>query len=414
VKDKLIKNRKKLSIIASVFVVVVSTLSYSYAKLTSMGDGKYYNTMMVGNLDVSYVDGGDGYGETLKLVSKTPISDEEGKKSAPYRFSVENSGKAPLMYTVKIKDDDAIIKADECSNRQLEKKYIKVQFDNEEPVLLSMKEENDYLFYTGALVVGDSDIHEVRVWLDKDSNTNLNNEHFHGKVVVESIQGESILANRAFTNMGASCHTYDDQTDTYLVGNCTRNYVSFADRLWRVVSKNNETNTVKLVADNKVESLSFNPTDKTSYKKGTIDNYLNSIFYDTIKEFDSFIVKNATWNIGVVAAANPTKELVEKAKLERSVGLLNAYEYDLINKKSSELAKSEINYLNNNSNWWLLTTKSGTFTYYVDTTGKLTTNTSTYQYDVRPVINIRANVKISYTDFGDGTIEQPYKLKIDK
>lgn len=410
-KEKILNNRKTLFVAVSVFLVVISTLSYSYGLFTSIGEGDGYNLMTVGNLDVSYVDGGTGYGETLGLTSKKPMSDSEGKKLTPYRFSVENNGKNPFMYIVKIKDDETIIDADGCSNNQIDRKFIKVQFDNEEPVLLSSVADSDYLFYTGALVQGDSDIHEVRVWLDSSMDAESSGKHFHGKVVVEPIQGDSIVANKVFTDIGSNCKVYDDGTDTYLVGACSKNYVSFAGSVWQVISKNNDTNTVKLLATNSILDISFNPKDNNSYKDGNIDKYLNETFYQGLKEFDSYLVKDAMWNVGVSADV-PTKELVNQKSVSSTIGILNAYEYNLINDKSIKEMGLTTSYLNNQSSWWLATQKGGSYVYYVNSDGKLSFNASTFQYGLRPVINLRANVRVSYTEKGDGTITSPYVLKL--
>lgn len=410
-KEKILNNKKTLFIVLSVFLVVVSTLSYSYAMLTSTGDVDGYNLMSVGNLDVSYVDGGTGYGETLGLTSKKPMTDSEGKKLTPYRFSIENNGKSPFMYIVKIKDDETIIEADGCSSKQIDKRFIKIQFDNEEPVLLSSVAASDYLFYTGALVQGDSDIHEVRVWLDSSSDSSVSSKHFHGKVVVESIQGDSMVANRVFTDLGSNCKVYDDGTDTYLVGACSKNYISFANRVWQVISKNNATNTVKLLAVESVLDISFNPKDNNTYKDGTIDKYLNQDFYQTMKDFDSYLVKDTMWNVGFVSDI-PTKELVEEKVVSSTIGILNAYEYNLINEKSTKEMELLTSYLNNQSSFWLATQKGGSYVYYVNSDGKLTFNASTFQYGLRPVINLRANVRVSYTEKGDGTKENPYVLKL--
>lgn len=410
-KEKILKNKKGLFIAFSVFLVVISTLSYSYAMMTSTGEGGEYNLMSVGNLDVSYVDGGEGYGETLGLSSKKPMSDSEGKKLTPYRFSVENNGKDPFMYIVKIKNDDAIIEADGCSNNQIDKRFIKVQFDNEEPVLLSSRADVDYLFYTGALVQGDSDIHEVRIWLDSNSDTTSSSKHFHGKVIVEAIKGDSMVANKVFTDIGGNCKVFDDGTDTYLVGACQKNYVSFAGRVWQVVSKNNDTNTVKLLATDSVLDISFNPKDSNSYKDGNIDKYLNTDFYQTLKEYDSYLVKDSMWNVGV-SSDNPTKEEVEKKSISSTIGILNAYEYNLINDKATLEMGLSTSYLNNQSSFWLATQKGGSYVYFVNNDGKLSFNTSTFKYGVRPVLNLRANVRVSYTEKGDGTITSPYILKL--
>lgn len=407
---RICSDSKKLFMIISVFLVVVSTLSFSYAIFTSLGESEKYNSLAVGTLAISYVDTGEGYGDTLSLADQFPISDSDGKKTTPYRFSIENTGTLPLMYTIRIKDDEAVIKSDGCQKKQLAKNFIKIQFDNEEPILLSSKKESDYLFYTGALVKGDSDIHEVRVWLDESSDNTVLDKHFHGKVIIEAIQGESVLSNKVFSDIGSNCQTYDDGIDTYLVGTCSKNYISFADSIWRVVSKNNKTNTVKIISDDSVTNMSFNSNDNTDYQDSSVAIWLNSDYYETIKDYSDFIVSNSTWNIGPVDTLPPTKELVTGSTLVSKVGLLDSYEYYIVDSKAVSDMGLTSNYLINTNSWWLSTYKSGTYLYYVDNTGNINFNTSTYQYGVRPVVNLKANVKVSFSEYADGTLEKPYKL----
>ena len=188
---KLFKHQVLITTI-SVLVLVISMIGGSYAIFTASDKGEY-NVITVGDLDVSYVDTGDGYGDTLSLTGAYPMSDSEGKKLTPYRFSVENSGNFAVDFKIKILYDVAIIDQDGCSSKLLDQKYIKYQLDNEEPALLSSKASSGYTIYSEQNLIGrSSQIHEVRIWITDSTSSGNSNEilgkHFHGKVVVETTQ----------------------------------------------------------------------------------------------------------------------------------------------------------------------------------------------------------------------------------
>ena len=90
-KIKLFKHQVLITAI-SVFAVVISMIGGSYAIFSSTSQADEYNVLKVGNLEISYVDTGDGYGDILSLNGAYPTSDEIGSSSSPYRFNVVNTG----------------------------------------------------------------------------------------------------------------------------------------------------------------------------------------------------------------------------------------------------------------------------------------------------------------------------------
>lgn len=187
-KNRLFKHQILITAI-TVFVLVVSMIGGSYAIFSSTSKADEYNALMVGELEISYVDTGDGYGDILSLNGSYPISDEEGKSSEPYRFNVVNTGTIAADFKIKIEYDDSIIEEDGCSNNLLDFKYVKYQFDNNEPAILGDQEGSGYVVYEAEnLLPGSSEIHEIRMWIDEDATNDVLGKHFHGKVVIESVQ----------------------------------------------------------------------------------------------------------------------------------------------------------------------------------------------------------------------------------
>ena len=187
-KSRLFKHQVLITAI-TVFAVVISMIGGSYAIFSSTSKADEYNVLKVGELEISYVDTGDGYGDVLSLNGAYPISDEEGAASSPYRFNITNTGTITADFKIKVLYDESIIEEDGCENNLLLQKYVKYKFDNGEPTLLSSKESEDYLVYEATnLLPGSSEIHEIRIWIDEAATNEILGKHFHGKVVIESTQ----------------------------------------------------------------------------------------------------------------------------------------------------------------------------------------------------------------------------------
>lgn len=187
-KLKLFKHQALITSI-TVLVLVIGMIGGSYAIFSSTSKADEYNVLKVGQLEISYVDTGIGYGDILSLNGAYPVSDIVGVENSPYRFSITNTGTITADFKIKILYDEAIIDEDGCENNLLPQEFVKYKFDNGEPALLSSKEDSNYVVYqANNLLPGSSEIHEIRVWIDEGATNQVLGKHFHGKVVVESTQ----------------------------------------------------------------------------------------------------------------------------------------------------------------------------------------------------------------------------------
>lgn len=203
-KLKLFKHQVLITVI-SVFAVVIAMIGGSYAIFSHTSKSDEYNVLKVGDLEISYLDTGDGYGDILSLNGAYPISDTEGSSSEPYRFSVTNTGTITADFKIKILYDEAIIEEDGCGSKLLPQKYVKYKFDNASPLLLGDKEGNGYIVYEGSnLLPGSSEIHEIRLWISENAGNDSLGKHFHGKVVVESTQSGIDDSMKLEYNVGTS------------------------------------------------------------------------------------------------------------------------------------------------------------------------------------------------------------------
>ena len=178
-----------------VFGLVAVLVGSSYAIFSDVSDQGDYNTVTAGTLQLSYEDT-----QSLSLSNLYPVSDVEGMTGEGYTFTVRNIGTLPSDYKVMIQDDEAMIQADGCSDHLMPKANIKISVDGGTPFLLSSIEESNYMITTGNLQPGDSVTHVVKVWIDEASGNEILGTHFHGKVVVEGIQGEFVYRDESGAN----------------------------------------------------------------------------------------------------------------------------------------------------------------------------------------------------------------------
>ena len=134
----------------------------------------------------------------------------------------------------------------------------------------------------------------------------------------------------------------------------------------------------------------------------TVDGFLGNL-----RDPDKFIVTDSVWDatiastaLGSITRPNKTTTVTD------AVGLLNMYEYQT----SYTGTTYENGYLNNRLHWWTLTPYGTSNVLSVNSYGDMYYNTPPSGVGVRPSINLKSNVKI--VD-GDGTIDNPYRLKGD-
>lgn len=242
-KNKLFKHQLLITVI-SVFAVVITMIGGSYAIFSSTSKSDEYNVLKVGDLEISYLDTGDGYGDILSLNGAYPTSDSVGSSIEPYRFSVTNTGTITADFKIKILYDEAIIEEDGCGSKLLPQKYVKYKFDNDNPLLLGDKEDNGYVVYEGSnLLPGSSEIHEIRLWISETASNDSLGKHFHGKVVIESTQSGIVDSVKIEYNVGTSVTLKDGSK-------------------WHVLEKSDVNSTVvTLLSD-------YNLTNEGSYDTG--------------------------------------------------------------------------------------------------------------------------------------------------
>ena len=392
----------------SILGVTIMSLGSAYAIFTSVSKSADYNVIKVGTLNIDFGDASN----TIDLQGNYPMSDEEGLKLEPYKFTIQNTGTLTADYEVFIQDDTDMINNDNCAGNQLNKDYIRYKLDTGSPANLSSIAGSNYKIATGSLEPGGSVTYTLYVWIREGVGNDVLAKHYHGKIVVNGVntQGEPV-SDVVLENLGDNGSTYDDDVDTFITGTDPNNYIWYSGKLWRAVSVNNDAKTTKLVTQWNISAIPYS-SGSTDFEGSYMEEWLNDTsvdgFLGNLRDYENFIVTDSVWDatmdatsLGSIARPNGTTTVTD------AVGLLNMYEY-----QSSYHGTNYSNgYLNNGLSWWTLTPNSSSNVRFVSNYGDANRNSpSSNSYGVRPSINLKSNVRI--VD-GDGTIDNPYRLNGD-
>lgn len=179
--DKLKKNRKYLSLGILGLLVVALGVSYAYWRLTLTQTGT--NKIASSCLELTLSKEGDA----INLEKAYPITDEEGKETAPYSFTIENTCDMFASYTITL---------EVTKESTLDASYVAsmlnanaIQTLNELPTTVvsdSNLYKEAYILGTGSLGNGDSEDYTLRLWIDEDVTVNDDamNKSFQAKIVI--------------------------------------------------------------------------------------------------------------------------------------------------------------------------------------------------------------------------------------
>ncbi len=189
----------------------------------------------------------------------------------------------------------------------------------------------------------------------------------------------------------------------YYAGNdesCLKNYVWYSGKLWRIVAIY-PNGMMKLVTENNMTTIQFGST--VTFDGSWMDQWLSQEFLPTLYNNTNIVVQNAEWNVKETTAdTDPYLERVANDTINRTVGLLNAFEY----KKSG----TSSGYLQIGQCWWLITPYSSSRMRDVLSNGDLN-NYSPYSnaYGVRPSIYLKSSATFDTENY-DGTRLSPFHI----
>lgn len=172
--------------------------------------------------------------------------------------------------------------------------------------------------------------------------------------------------------------------ETYITGG--NNYVYYSGKIWRIVSYNNTTETVKIVTDTPMTSIYYNYTGATTYSGSDVETWLNNDFLLTLKDASTFIT-SYNWNATANDDINTNKSNTNSYK-KNKVGLITTYEYGRIK-----------SWYGNDGSWVM--SDGG----YITNASGVTSSTVTTFRPIRPAVVITSDVLVHE---GSGSASDPY------
>lgn len=184
---KIKANERKYTII-SVCIILFAFLVCSYIIFSAIQESNVKPTFKVGKLYYEFNETKNGLGDVISLVDVSPISDKDGMKTKTYTVKLYNSGKEKQKFKIFISDDKEMIAFDECSDKVVERYFIKYSVNDKKILVLDNDEEVSIV--SSELAPKESRVYTIRCWVS-DTYTKSDVVHYHGTISVKLDNGES-------------------------------------------------------------------------------------------------------------------------------------------------------------------------------------------------------------------------------
>lgn len=395
---------KKSYIVTTVLLIaicLVTLVGSSYALFTRTLTGTKKVSVQTGTLKVDFSEG-----NRINLSNVAPMSDSDGMNTTPYTFTITNSGTMNAYYTVRNEEDSS----NTLNNKYIKYRLINDNYDSGIKTLDTMGNGYYMLSSENSLSVGQSITYKLYLWISSEADNEAQSKTYQSKIVVQSTTnsiGDTVAAT-LLKGVGSngSIDTSDSE-QTFITGTNPNNYIWYSGKLWRAVSIDASDNSVKLVTQWNISSVSYSDwSGSINFKDSCMEQWLNDTsvdgFLKNLRESEKFI-KMSTWNNTI---GTEDKRPDSTNVIEDFVGLLNIYEY----KMSYNGTTYEKGYLNNGLWWYTMTPTSNNTLFCVYHNGDIGNDKINHNVGVRPSINLKGNVKIAS---GSGTIDSPYRLDGD-
>ena len=175
-KRMLIKNVFKITII--ILFACLSTY-YIYNKFHNERSVDYSSD----SLDITFREES---GDKITIDKVTPLNDSVGLSSKSYEFTIKNNLTEKIGVTIKlVKDEDAILE-DDCLERSIPEKFIKVAIKENSKLneIHTINELVDETILSTTIDPLEERNYNVRVWTSSEMSETNEDLHYHGKIII--------------------------------------------------------------------------------------------------------------------------------------------------------------------------------------------------------------------------------------
>ncbi len=391
------KNKKATIIIISIMIVIILALAITFAYFSTQLNGME-GIVKVGALDLVL----DETSEGISLDNAIGISDNEGLSLEGSTFKLINNGSKAVDYTIYL-DDNTISDTD----TRIDDKYLKYNLakngeNSGAKLLTSIGSNPNRILDSGTIEGKSTNEYSLSLWITDEVDGNYSGQVFSGKLRVKVSQERKTVAEVLLADSANNINT-DDPDQTFITGSNPNNYIWYSGKLWRAVSIDTSDNSVKLVTQWNISSISYDD-NSSAFEGSYMEEWLNDTsvdgFLGNLRDPEKFIKMDSKWNATETTSSSKPESTT---MIEDTVGILNLYEYTMSGNSTS--------YLNNGLYWWTLTPYSSSNLWNVSNNGNTRANSLFGNLlGVRPSVNLKPEIKI--VD-GNGTEEKPYRLMGD-
>ena len=229
-----LSKHKKLFVIVSISLIVISLLGGSYAMFQRLDKAEYANNYKTGLLQIVFDDTSEGLGGVINVEGAVPTANSVGANLTPYRFKIINQGNLDYKFDLKLVIDADYTATHDCNDKQLSADYIMIKFNDEEPVVLSSLTDN-VIKSNIELKAGEDVTYELRAWLKEGAPNEEIGKHYHGKLTTNgnAIYTKDTIPNAPVLAEGMIPIAYDGtnwvKADT---NNTDNNWYNYKNKMW--------------------------------------------------------------------------------------------------------------------------------------------------------------------------------------
>lgn len=185
------KKENRLGFLVLILCLFICFISIGYALWQQVFKGEKVNELntatLILTLDESTSNG-------ISLLNLVPVTDKKGQTFTPHTFKVKNSGTTDANYRLLIVNDTKKHNEDSCSDNKLQWSNIKYSLSkNGEAATTALLSDTAGVLNMGKLGVGQTDSYSLKLWIKSEAGNEIMNQHFHGLIRVEAIQGDQAL-----------------------------------------------------------------------------------------------------------------------------------------------------------------------------------------------------------------------------
>ena len=284
------QRKEKLLIIGSILILVILLIGVAFAYLvtTLTGDKEYI--VRAGSLNLILTEGNE-----ITLEGQIPEEDSVVVSQDGFTFSVENKGNIETEYTVYLDDIELSEGETRIPDSALRYSLEKNETLGEAKDLTTMGANPNRVVDSDSLPVDGINTYTLRIWIDYDATVEeASGKVFKAKLRIEAsqVRGEPV-ADVLLAGVGENgAINTTDPDQTFITGTDPNNYIWYSGKLWRAVSIDTSDNSVKLVTQWNISSISYS-SSSSAFEGSDMEEWLNDMstdgFLGNLREPEKFI-----------------------------------------------------------------------------------------------------------------------------